>query len=41
MGVDYDTIVEEFEWDIPESYTVTSTVADHAASFGDRVAVHF
>ncbi|QFU84891.1 acyl-CoA synthetase [Natronorubrum aibiense] len=41
MGVDYDTIVEEFEWNIPESYTVTSTVADHAASFGDRVAVHF
>ncbi|ELY49444.1 acyl-CoA synthetase [Natronorubrum sulfidifaciens] len=41
MGVDYDTIVEEFEWDIPESYTVTSTVADHAASFGDRVAIHF
>ncbi|ELY44776.1 acyl-CoA synthetase [Natronorubrum bangense] len=41
MGVNYNTIVEEFEWDIPESYTVTSAVGDHAASFGDRVAVHF
>ena len=41
MGVDYDTIVESFEWDIPESYTITSTVADHASSFGDRVAIKF
>ncbi|MFA9427685.1 acyl-CoA synthetase [Natronorubrum sp. A-ect3] len=41
MGMNYNAIVEEFEWEIPESYTVTSTVADHAASFGDRVAVHF
>ncbi|SDK80421.1 acyl-CoA synthetase [Natronorubrum texcoconense] len=41
MGVDYDTIVESFEWDIPESYTITSTVDDHASSFGDRVAIKF
>ena len=41
MGVDYDTIVQEFEWEIPESYAITSTIADHAESFGDRVAVRF
>ena len=41
MGVDYDSAVEEFEWEIPESYTVTSTVESHAEEFGDRVAVHF
>ncbi|WP_121743286.1 acyl-CoA synthetase [Natronorubrum halophilum] len=41
MGVNYDTIVEEFEWDIPDSYTVTSTIEDHASSFGDRVALYF
>ena len=41
MGVDYDTIVQEFEWEIPESYSITSTIVDHADSFGDRVAVRF
>ncbi|ELY94780.1 acyl-CoA synthetase [Natrialba taiwanensis] len=28
-------------WEIPESYTVTARVAEHAQSFGNRVAVHF
>lgn len=41
MSMDHDTIVEEFEWDIPESYTVTSTIDDHAEAFGNRVAVRF
>ncbi|SDR30121.1 acyl-CoA synthetase [Natronobacterium texcoconense] len=41
MGVSYDTTVETFEWDIPESYTVASAVESHAEAFGDRVAVHF
>ena len=41
MGVNYDTVVEEFEWDIPESYAVTSTIESYAEEFGDRVAFHF
>ena len=41
MGVDYDSAVAEFEWDIPESYTVVSAVESHAAEFGDRVAVRY
>jgi len=41
MGVNYDAEVESFEWTIPDSYTITSVVADHAEEFGDRVAVRF
>jgi acetyl-CoA synthetase len=41
MGVNYDAEVENFEWNIPDSYTIPSVVADHADSFGDRVAVRF
>ncbi|MFA9417442.1 acyl-CoA synthetase [Natrinema sp. HArc-T2] len=41
MGVNHTTEVDSFEWDIPESYAITSVVADHADSVGDRVAVHF
>ncbi|RZV10378.1 acetyl-CoA synthetase [Natrinema hispanicum] len=41
MGVNYTTEVDSFEWDIPDSYAITSVVADHAASVGDRVAVRF
>ena len=41
MGVNYTTEVDSFEWEIPESYAITSVVADHAASVGDRVAVRF
>jgi acetyl-CoA synthetase len=41
MGVDYDTIVQEFEWDIPDGYTITATIADHADAVGDRIAIRF
>ncbi|RZH67798.1 acyl-CoA synthetase [Natrinema altunense] len=41
MGVDYKDAVGSFEWDVPESYAIPSVVADHAESFGDRVAVRF
>jgi acetyl-CoA synthetase len=41
MEVDYETRQAEFEWDIPESYSITSVIESHAAAFGDRVAVRF
>jgi acetyl-CoA synthetase len=41
MGVDYETTVQEFEWDIPAEYTITETIADHAEAVGDRVAIRF
>lgn len=41
MDVDYQREVDEFEWDIPESYSIPSVVESHAESFGDRVAVQF
>ncbi|MFW5919115.1 MAG: acyl-CoA synthetase [archaeon] len=41
MDVDYQQAVDEFEWDIPESYTIPSIVESHADSFGARVAVQF
>ena len=41
MGVSYTTEVDSFQWDIPDSYAITSVVADHADSVGDRVAVRF
>jgi acetyl-CoA synthetase len=41
MDVDYQREVDEFEWDIPESYAIPSVVESHAESFGDRVAVQF
>ncbi|WMT07969.1 AMP-binding protein [Natrinema thermotolerans] len=41
MGVNYTTEADSFEWDIPDSYAITSVVTDHADSVGDRVAVRF
>ncbi|MDG5821464.1 AMP-binding protein [Natronococcus sp. A-GB7] len=41
MGVDYSATVEEFEWDIPKSYTVTSVIEDYSNEIGDRVAVKY
>lgn len=41
MRVDYQQAVDEFEWNIPESYAVTSEVESHAEEFGDRVAVRY
>ncbi|WP_455448035.1 acyl-CoA synthetase [Natrinema thermotolerans] len=41
MGVNYTTEADSFEWDIPDSYAITSVVTDHADSAGDRVAVRF
>ncbi|PSQ08317.1 AMP-dependent synthetase [Halobacteriales archaeon QS_6_71_20] len=41
MPVDYDTAVADFEWDIPDDYTLPSVVEGHAEAHGDRVAVTF
>ena len=41
MSVDYDTAVDDFEWDIPDDYTLPSVIEGHAEAFGDRVAVTF
>ena len=41
MGIDYDTAVQEFMWDVPETYSITSVVASHAEAFGDRLAVRY
>ncbi|OLZ39298.1 AMP-dependent synthetase [Natrinema saccharevitans] len=41
MGVNYTTEADSFEWDIPDSYAITSVVTDHADSVGDRVAARF
>ncbi|MFC7045258.1 acyl-CoA synthetase [Halobacteriaceae archaeon GCM10025711] len=41
MVVDYEHDVESFEWDIPEGYNLPAVMEDHAAAFGDRVAVTF
>ncbi|SFR43704.1 acyl-CoA synthetase [Halogeometricum limi] len=41
MALSYDDAVGEFEWDIPDDYTLPSVVASHADAFGDRVALRF
>jgi len=41
MGVDYETAVSQFEWDIPADYNLPAVVEGHAEDFGDRVAVKF
>ena len=41
MGVDYETAVSEFEWDIPADYNLPEVVEGHAAEFGDRLAVRY
>ena len=41
MEVNYQQAVDEFEWDIPESYTIPSEIESHAEAFGDRVAVRY
>jgi len=41
MTIDYETEMSEFEWDIPEGYTLPDTIESHADSFGDRLAVRF
>jgi len=41
MPVDYDQAVADFEWDVPEDFALPSVLADHAAEFGDRLAVRF
>ena len=41
MPVDYETAVDDFEWDIPDDYTLPSVVEGHAEAHGDRVAVTF
>src|SRR6056297_1686740 len=41
MPVDYDQAVADFEWDVPEDFALPNVLADHAAEFGDRLAVRF
>ncbi|USZ68420.1 AMP-binding protein [Halorussus salilacus] len=41
MALDYDHERETFEWDIPEDFNLPDVIADHAESFGDRLAVRF
>ena len=39
MGIDYDAEIESFEWDIPETYAVTSVV-DSVISLEEIPAAH-
>ncbi|MFB6069036.1 MAG: AMP-binding protein, partial [Halobacterium sp.] len=41
MGTAYEEAQAEFEWDIPDDYTLPSTIESHADAFGDRLAVRF
>ena len=41
MALDYDDEVEGFDWEIPDDYNLPRVIADHAQSFGERVAVTF
>ncbi|WP_284013386.1 acyl-CoA synthetase [Halobaculum litoreum] len=41
MPVDYDAAVADFEWDIPDDYTLPAVIEGHAEAYGDRVAVTF
>jgi acetyl-CoA synthetase len=41
MGINYEREFDKFEWDIPEDFNLPDVVAEHAESFGDRVAVRF
>jgi len=41
MSVDYDQAVADFEWDVPEDFSLPGVLADHADEFGDRLAVRF
>ena len=41
MSLDYDVETTAFEWDIPDDYALPAVIEDHAAEFGDRVALRF
>ncbi|WP_134670657.1 acyl-CoA synthetase [Halorussus marinus] len=41
MSVDYERELADFEWTIPDDYTLPAVVADHAEAFGDRLAVRY
>ena len=41
MALDYERERERFEWDVPDDYNLPAVIEDHAANFGDRVAVRF
>jgi len=41
MSVDYERELAEFEWAIPDDYNLPAVLADHAAAFGDRLAVRY
>jgi acetyl-CoA synthetase len=41
MSSEYDERLAEFEWDVPDDYSVPAVIESHAREFGDRVAVRF
>lgn len=41
MAIDYGQSIDEFEWEIPDAYSIPSVVESHASAFGDRVAVRY
>ena len=41
MSNAYEDAIEGFEWDVPEDFSLPGVLADHAAEFGDRLAVRF
>jgi acetyl-CoA synthetase len=41
MSLDYDAKMAAFEWDIPDDYALPAVIDEHAAAFGDRVALRF
>ncbi len=41
MSTTYEDAVETFEWNVPEDFSLPGVLADHAAEFGDRLAVRF
>ncbi|MDH5020086.1 acyl-CoA synthetase [Halobacterium rubrum] len=41
MSTTYEEAVETFQWNVPEDFSLPGVLADHAAEFGDRLAVRF
>ncbi|SEV89141.1 acyl-CoA synthetase [Halobacterium jilantaiense] len=41
MSTTYEEAVSSFEWDVPDDFALPNVLADHAAEFGNRLAVRF
>jgi acetyl-CoA synthetase len=41
VSTTYEDAVETFQWNVPEDFSLPGVLADHAAEFGDRLAVRF